>query len=51
VVLITFTCPRNLRGFRRRLALTDRVLADAARAYGVRRAWWRRVWGRRTMKA
>jgi hypothetical protein len=26
VVLITFTCPRNLRGIRRRLALTDRVL-------------------------
>ena len=55
VGLITFTCPRNLRGFRRRLALTDRVLADEARAayraYGIRRAWWRRVWGRRTMKA
>ncbi len=55
VVLITFTRPRNLRGFQRRLGLTYPVLADEARAtyraYGLGRGSWRRVWGLRTMKA
>jgi peroxiredoxin len=55
VVLITFTRPRNLRGFRRRLGLTYPVLADEARAayraYGLGRGSWRRVWGLRTMRA
>jgi peroxiredoxin len=54
VVLITFTRPRNLRGFRRRLGLTYPVLADEARsvyrAYGLGRGSWRRVWGMRTMR-
>jgi len=47
VVLITFTRPRDLRGFRRRLDLTYPVLADetgaAYRAYGLGRGSWRRV--------
>jgi peroxiredoxin len=55
VVLITFTRPRNLRGFRRRLGLTYPVLADEARAayraYGLGRGSWRRVWGLRTLRA
>jgi peroxiredoxin len=55
VVLITFTRPRNLRGFRRRLGLTYPVLADEARAayraYGLGRGSWRRVWGVRTLRA
>jgi peroxiredoxin len=41
VVLITFTRPRNLHGFRRRLALAYPVLADETRAvyraYGLQR--------------
>jgi AhpC/TSA antioxidant enzyme len=55
VVLITFTRPRNLRGFRRRLGLRYPVLADetraAYRAFGLGRGSWRRVWGLRTLKA
>jgi hypothetical protein len=55
VVLITFTRPRNLPGFRRRLGLSYPVLADEARAayraYGLGRGSWRRVWGLRTMRA
>ena len=55
VVLITFTRPRNLRGFRRRLGLSYPVLADetraAYRAYGLGRGSWRRVWGVQTLKA
>lgn len=55
VVLITFTRPRNLRGFRRRLGLSYPVLADetraAYRAYGLGRGSWRRVWGLHTLKA
>jgi len=55
VVLVTFTCPRNLRGFRRRLGLAYPVLADedraVYRAYGLGRGSWRRVWGLGTMRA
>jgi peroxiredoxin len=55
VVLITFTRPRNLRGFRRHLGLRFPVLADEARstyrAYGLGRGSWRRVWGVRSMRA
>jgi AhpC/TSA antioxidant enzyme len=49
VALITFTRPRNLHGFRRRLGLAYPVLADETRAvylaYGLRRGSWWRVWG------
>jgi peroxiredoxin len=54
VALVTFTRPRNLRGFRRRLRLAYPVLADetraAYRAYGLGRAPWRSVWGVRTLR-
>lgn len=49
VVLVTFTRPRNLRGFRRQLGLAYPVVADETRstyrAYGLGRGSWRRVWG------
>ena len=55
VVLITFTRPRNLRGFRHHLGLTYPVLTDETRstyrAYGLGRGSWRRVWGFRGMRA
>ena len=55
VVLITFTRPRNLRGFRRRLALAYPVLADETRAvyraHGLQRGSWRRVWGLKSVRA
>jgi peroxiredoxin len=55
VVLITFTRPRNLRGFRRRLALAYPVLADETRAfyraYGLHRGSRRRVWGLSSVRA
>jgi len=55
VVLITFTRPRNLRGFRRRLALAYPVLADETRAvyraYGLQRGSWWRVWGLKSVRA
>ena len=55
VVLITFTRPRNLHGFRRRLALAFPVLADEIRAvyhaYGLRRGSWWRVWGLSSVRA
>jgi len=49
VVLVTFTPPRNLRGFRHRLGLRYPVVADETRAvyraYGLGRGPWWRVWG------
>jgi peroxiredoxin len=55
VVLITFTPPRNLRGFRRRLALAYPVLADETgavyHAYGLQRGSWWRVWGLNSARA
>lgn len=49
VVLVTFTRPRNLRGYRGRLGLPYPVLADEARAayraFGLGRGPWWRVWG------
>jgi peroxiredoxin len=55
VVLITFTRPRNLRAFRRRLALAYPVLADETRAvyraYGLQRGSWWRVWGLKSVRA
>jgi peroxiredoxin len=49
VALITFTRPRNLRGYRARLALPFPVLSDedrsSYRAYGLGRGAWWRVWG------
>jgi hypothetical protein len=55
VVLITFTRPRNLHGFRRRLALAYPVLADETRAiyraYGLQRGSWRRVWDLKSGRA
>ena len=55
VVLITFTRPRNLPGFRRRLALAYPVLADETRAvyhaYGLQRGSWWRVWGLNSARA
>ncbi len=55
VVLITFTRPRNLPGFRRRLGLAYPVLADeerlSYRAYGLGRGPWWRIWGPRTLQA
>jgi hypothetical protein len=56
VVLITFTRPRNLRGFSRGLALAYPVLADETRAvyhvYGLQHgsSWWR-VWGLNSARA
>lgn len=55
VVLVTFTRPRNLRGFRQRLGLEYPVLADQTRAvyraYGLRRGSWRQIWGLDTLRA
>ncbi len=55
VVLITFTPPRNLHGFRRQLNLSYPVLADEARvayrAYGLGRGRWWQVWGPQTLRA
>jgi peroxiredoxin len=55
VVLITFTRPRNLAGFRRQLGLRYPVLADETRAgyraYGLGRGRWSRVWSLRTLGA
>ncbi len=55
VVLVTFTHPRNLRGFRHRLGLAYPVLADedraVYRAYRLGRGAWWRVWGLGTMRA
>lgn len=49
VVLVTFTRPRNLRGFRRRLGLRYPIVADETRAvyraYGLGRGPWWKVWG------
>jgi hypothetical protein len=54
VVLITFTRPRNLPGFRRRLNLSYPILADEAcvtyRAYGLGRGRWWRIWGLQTLR-
>ena len=53
VALVTFTHPRNLRGYRARLGLPFAVLADEARAayraYGLGRGPWWRVWGPATL--
>ena len=55
VVLVTFTRPRNLRGFRRRLGLRFPVVADETRAvyraYGLGRGPWWKVWGPRALLA
>jgi len=55
VVLITFTRPRNLHGFRRQLNLSYPVLADEARvayrAYELGRGRWWQVWGLQTLRA
>jgi peroxiredoxin len=55
VMLITFTRPRNLHGFRRQLNLSYPVLADetrvAYRAYELGRGGWRQVWGLQTLRA
>lgn len=55
VALITFTRPRNLRGFRRRLGLVYPVLADETRAvyraYRLPRGSWWRVWGVNSLRA
>lgn len=53
VVLITFTRPRNLRGFRHRLGLAYPVVADETRdvyrAYGLGRGAWRQIWSLPTL--
>ena len=55
VALVTFTAPRNLRGYRSRLGLPFAVLADedrrTYRAYGLGRGPWWRVWGPATLRA
>lgn len=55
VALVTFTAPRNLRGYRGRLGLPYPVLSDEARtayrAYGFGRGPWWRVWGPATLRA
>lgn len=55
VALVTFTRPRNLRGYRARLGLPYPVLADESRAtyraYGLGRGRWWRVWGPATVRA
>jgi hypothetical protein len=55
VALVTFTAPRNLRGYRGRLGLPYPVLADperrAYRAYALRRGPWWRVWGPAALRA
>jgi len=55
VVLVTFTRPRNLRGFRYRLGLRYPVVADETRAvyraYGLGRGRWWKVWGARSLFA
>lgn len=49
VVLVTFTRARNVAGFRKRLGLSYRVLADedraSYRAMDLGRGPWWRVWG------
>ena len=54
VALVTFTRPRNLRGYRRRLDLPYPVLADedrhCYRAYELGRASVRRAFGRSTLR-
>ncbi len=53
VVLVTFTRPRNLRGFRHRLRLRYPVVADETRDvyrdYGLGRGSWWRIWGPRAL--
>jgi len=55
VVLVTFTRPRNLSGYRRRLGLRYPVLSDEERlvyrAYGLDRGHWWRVYGPATWLA
>ena len=55
VALVTFTRPRNLKGYRTRHRLAYPVLADeeraAYRAYGFGRGPWRRVYGLSTIAA
>jgi AhpC/TSA antioxidant enzyme len=55
VVLVTFTRPRNLAGFRRRLGVPFPVVADETRAvyraYGLGRGSWWRVYGLDTLRA
>ena len=55
VVLVTFTRPRNLRGYRARFGIPYPVLADEERAvyraYGLGRGPWWRVWGPATVRA
>lgn len=55
VVLVTFTRPRNVRGYRSLLGLPYPVLSDeeraAYRAYGLGRGPWWRVWGPSTVLA
>lgn len=55
VALVTFTRPRNLRGYRSRFGLPYAVLADETRAtyrdYGLGRGHWWRVWGPATVRA
>ncbi|HVL29051.1 MAG TPA: AhpC/TSA family protein [Acidimicrobiales bacterium] len=55
VALVTFTRPRNLRGYRGRFRLPFAVLSDEARAsyraYGLGRGPWWRVWGPATVAA
>jgi peroxiredoxin len=55
VVLVTFTRPRNLPGFRRRLGLRYPVVTDETRAvyraYGLGRGPWWKVWGPRALLA
>jgi peroxiredoxin len=54
VAVVTFTRPRNLRGYRRRLELPYPVLADedrqCYRAYELRRAPVRRAFGLSTVR-
>ena len=55
VVLVTFTRPRNLKGYRSRHRLPYPVVADeeraADRAYGFGRGPWWRVYGLSTLAA
>jgi hypothetical protein len=53
VVVVTFTRPRNLAGYRRRFAEPLRVVADPDRvlyrALGLGRGGWWQIWGPATM--
>ena len=55
IALITFTRPRNLRGFGQRFGIVYSVLADETRgtyrAYGLGRGPWWRIYGLRTLRA